>query len=193
MAAPLILASTSPYRRQLLARLSLDFVVERPTCDEAAFKLAASSPSQLATTLAAHKARSIAQRRSDAIVIGSDQVCALGDDVFDKPGDRAGAIAQLQRLRGRAHAIITAVCVCHGSRESAFVDVSELTMRALTDAEIERYVDADRPFDCAGAYKLESAGIALFARVVSSDHTAITGLPLLQLCRVLRDFGVDLP
>ncbi len=189
----LILASTSPYRRRLLERLGVAFLVLAPDCDEATYQGQGLNPLALARVLAAAKAASVSTSHAEAIVIGSDQVCALGHEVLGKPGDRQGAIGQLQRLRGRTHQISTAVCVRRGTQAIEFADTSDLAMRALTDAEIERYVDADQPFDCAGSYKIEGKGIALFDRVTSADHTAITGLPLLQLCAALRDLGVELP
>jgi septum formation protein len=189
----IILASTSPHRRALLERLGVAFSTAAPGVDEAACKSQGLSPRALAESLAAAKARAVARRHPGAIVIGSDQVCALADEVFGKPGDRPGAIAQLRRLRQRTHALITAVCVHCSGREHAFTNVSHLRMHALSDAELERYVDVDQPFDCAGAYKIERAGIALFDAIESADHTAITGLPLLQLCAALRQLGIALP
>lgn len=193
MPPPLVLASTSPHRRALLARLGHPFAAVAPTCDEASYLGRGLSPQLLAATLAEAKARSVASAHPDSVVIGSDQVCALGVEVFGKPGGRDAAVAQLRRLRGRTHHLLTAVCVVDGGRTHAFVDDSRLGMRALDDAEIERYVDLDKPFDCAGAYKLERAGIALFDNIASADHTAIVGLPMLRLCAVLRQCGLALP
>ncbi|MEZ5965243.1 MAG: Maf family protein [Planctomycetota bacterium] len=193
MTRSLLLASTSPHRRTLLARLGIPFASVAPGCDEDSFHGRGLPPRQLAASLAEAKARSVAAAHPEALVIGSDQVCALDLEVHGKPGGRDAAIVQLRRLRGRAHHLHTAVCVLDRGETHAFVDDSRLTMRALTDDEIARYVDADRPFDCAGAYKLESLGIALFATIDSGDHTAIVGLPMLRLCDVLRSCGVPLP
>lgn len=193
MTTSLVLASTSQHRRLLLARLHVPFATVRPTCDEASQHDLGLVPEDLAATLARIKAHSVADAHRDAIVIGSDQVCALGSEVLGKPGTRPGALAQLARLSGLTHELLTAVCVVHQGQEHAFVDVSRLTMRVLTDAEIARYVDLDAPFDCAGSYKLEGAGIALFTAIASQDHTAIVGLPLLRLCRVLRACGLPVP
>ena len=135
----------------------------------------------------------MAGREPRAVVIGSDQVCALGEEVLDKPGSRATAIERLGRLAGREHRLITAVCVAAGGREIELVDVTRLWVRPLARSEIERYVDRDRPFDVAGGYKLEALGVALFERIESRDQSSIVGLPLIELCRVLRELGFRLP
>jgi septum formation protein len=189
----LVLASTSPHRRDLLLRLRLPFTTASPACDEVAYQARGLEPRVLAATLAAAKAEAVSPLCPGAAVIGCDQVCALGAEVLGKPGSRARAVAQLDRLRGRTHELITAVCVRLGDRVQAFAEVSRLHMRPLAAAEIERYVDLDQPFDCAGAYKVEAAGIALFERIDSADHTAIVGLPLLRLSAVLRELGFAVP
>jgi septum formation protein len=190
----LILASTSPYRRQLLARLRLSFRTAAPDVDEPAIQALfdAASAVELAEHLALAKATSVARREPAAVVIGSDQVCVCRDRLLGKPGTAAAAREQLQFLAGKDHRLITAVAVaCGGLLQHT--DVTRLQMRTLTADEIERYVAADQPFDCAGSYKLESLGIALFERIDSADQTAITGLPLLGLCRLLRQAGLVLP
>lgn len=193
MSGPLVLASTSPYRRRLLARLGVAFDVASPGVDE---ERAApdGDPCSVARALARAKAEAVAgQLGPGAVVIGSDQVCALGDERLGKPGSEEGARSQLRRLAGRTHELITAVAVVHGGGIEEFVDRTELTMRALTDAEIAAYVAVDQPVDCAGSYKLEAAGIGLFERIESADWTAIEGLPLLQLASVLRRLGIPAP
>lgn len=189
----LVLASTSRYRQALLARLGVAFDVEAPACDETQYQTRIPDPFDLALALAAAKAEAVAHRHPDAIVIGSDQVCAIDGTVLGKPGDRPHALAQLQSLQGRTHDLITAVCVHTPTGRQAFHDVSRLRMRALDDKALLRYLDRDEPYDCAGAYKLEAAGITLFATIQSADHTAITGLPLLQLTGVLRTLGFAIP
>jgi septum formation protein len=191
----LLLASTSRYRRALLGRLGLPFRCVAPGVDEAAAVAAAGAagPEAIAGQLARAKAAAVAAREPMALVIGSDQVCALGDEVFGKPGTREGACAQLARLGGREHRLLTAVAVLGPGVDVGFVDLTRLRMRALGAAEIERYVDADEPFDCAGSYKLEGLGIALFDRVESADWTAVEGLPLLRLAGVLRELGWTVP
>lgn len=197
MTGDLVLASTSPYRRELLARLGLPFRCTAPGIDEDALRAglssAESAPPVLAQLLARAKAAAVAAREAAAVVIGSDQVCALGAQVFGKPGNADAAAAQLLALQGQRHQLFTAVAVQRGSEVVAFTDVTTLRMRALTADEVRRYVEADRPLDCAGSYKLERAGIALFEAIDSQDHTAIVGLPLLALASTLRRFGCLLP
>ena len=190
---PIVLASTSPYRRALLERLGLAFTPLAPACDEEALKDPALAPQALAETLAAAKATSLVAEQGEAIVIGSDQLVDLDGEVLGKPGSPEAAAAQLRRMRGRSHRLITAMALAHPDGLRRHTDVTTLTMRELDDAAIERYVAADRPLDCAGAYKLEARGIALFERIESEDHSAITGLPLIALCTHLRALGVAIP
>lgn len=189
----IVLASTSPYRRALLERLGLDFTAVPPACDEEALKDPGLSPQALAEHLAAAKAASLAARHREAIIIGSDQLAELDGAILGKPGDRAGALAQLRAMQGREHRLITALAVRHGDAIHRHTDVTRLQMRALDDAGLERYLDADQPFDCAGSYKIEARGIALFEHIASDDHSAITGLPLIALCSILRELGVAVP
>jgi septum formation protein len=189
----LILASTSPYRRQLLARLGLPFDQMAPMCDEQALKDPGLDPEALAVHLAAAKARSIASAHPDDTVIGSDQLAAVDDTILGKPGTPERALEQLQLLSGRSHRLITAVHVVHRGQDHAFTDTTTLTMPAHERAALQRYVAADEPLDCAGAYKIEERGIGLFSRIESDDHTAITGLPLLRLANLLRELGYRVP
>lgn len=189
----LVLASTSPYRRELLARLRLPFACEPPGVDEHAVKRTLREPAVVVVELARQKARAVAARRPDALVIGSDQCACLDGKMLDKPGSQAAACAQLQHLSGRTHELRTAVAIVHPAGVVEWTDVTRLTMRSLTDTEIERYVTAEQPLDCAGSYKIEGLGIALFDRIDSDDQTAIQGLPLLRLCAELRRLGVVLP
>lgn len=185
-----MLASTSPYRRRLLGRLGLEFEVASPEVDEERAAPAA-APATVAQVLARKKAEAVAARAgAEAVVLGSDQVCALGAERLGKPGSVARACDQLARLSGRTHELITAVAIVHSGGIDEFVDRTRLTMRALTRAEIEAYVARDEPLDCAGSYKLEAAGIGLFERIESADWTAIEGLPLLATAGALRRLGV---
>ena len=147
-------------------------------------------PRDLAEALAKAKAGS---DDTEGIVIGSDQVAALGDEILGKPGTVDAAISQLQLLNGREHQLITALAVRHRGRTIVHTDVTTLTMRGLSSDSIRRYVEADRPIDCAGSYKIESKGIALFERIESADQSAIIGLPLITLTTILRSLGVDVP
>lgn len=189
----LVLASTSRYRRALLERLGLEFEQEAPGVDEDAAKAEISDPRALAQHLARAKARAVAARRPGDVVIGSDQVGALGLERLDQPGSPERARAQLSQLAGRTHELITAVCVLDPSGEWEHTDVARLTARPLSQAEIARYVELDDPVDCAGSYKLERAGVALFENIDCADHSAITGLPLIALCGQLRNLGFELP
>ena len=189
----LILASTSPYRRALLERLGVPFRCVAPRVDEEALKDDALAPGELARLLARAKAASMAGEVPDAVVIGSDQLVALDGRVHGKPGTVENAVEQLLAMAGRPHELVTAMAVWHRGKVVEHTDVTTLWMRPLTRAEAERYVAADRPLDCAGAYKLEARGIALFERIESGDHTAITGLPLIALTTILRDLGFAIP
>jgi septum formation protein len=192
-APPLILASTSTYRRELLARLGIPFEAVAPAIDEEALKDDSLSPRELAELLACAKAQSLVAAHPDAILLGSDQTCACDGRILHKPGDFEGACHQLAFLSGKTHELTTAICILHGERVWRHTDVTRLTMRRLSSSEIERYVAHDRPFDCVGAYKLEQRGISLFESIASEDHTAITGLPLLAVARLLREAGYALP
>ncbi len=189
----LILASTSPYRRALLDRLGIEYRAVVPEVDEDSFKASIANPRALAESLAIAKAEGVSRRWPDAVVIGSDQVAAIDGRALGKPGDQATAAEQLLQMQGRDHELITAMAVCRGDWQATHVDVTRLTMRALNPDEITRYVAADRPLDCAGSYKLESRGIALFERIDSADHTAIIGLPLIALTTILKGLGFGVP
>lgn len=188
----LILASTSPYRRDLLARLRLPFDVARPAVDET--PRPDEPPARLATRLSEAKACDVSARHPGAWVIGSDQVAALGDGPLGKPGSRAAAIAQLQAMRGRAVTFLTGVCLARdGVPRAQALDVTTVRFRALGDDEIARYVDAEQPFDCAGSFKSEGLGIVLFEAIETRDPTALIGLPLIATAGLLRQAGFALP
>lgn len=188
---PLILASTSRYRQELLARLRLPFSIEAPGVDEA--PRAGESPADLAQRLALQKARAVAQRHPQAIVIGSDQVAELDGLAIGKPGTHARALEQLQAMSGRNVVFHTAVAVLRlatGYESLALVPV-RVRLRTLDEAEIEHYLEAERPYDCAGSAKVETLGIALVEAVESDDPTALVGLPLIRTCAMLRAAGLD--
>ena len=192
MQRPLILASTSRYRRELLARLHLPFDVQPPEVDETA--QSGETPRELAERLALEKAQAVAARFPDAVGIGSDQVADLAGEALGKPGDHARATAQLRRMRGQTLVFQTAVAVvCQATgfvqRDLAPVRV---VFRELSDAAIEHYLQAEQPYDCAGSAKSEGLGIALLSAIDSDDPTALVGLPLIRTCRMLRSAGVDL-
>lgn len=188
----LLLASTSPYRRELLARLRLPFEAVRPDADET--PRPGEAPEALARRLAADKARSVARGAGDAWVIGSDQVAALGDEALGKPGDLPNARRQLRSMSGREVRFHTALCLAHGDgRALEALETTVVRFRALDDEEIERYLAAEQPFDCAGSFKSEGLGIALFESIESRDPTALVGLSLIDSARLLREAGFTVP
>ncbi|MBW8846960.1 MAG: septum formation inhibitor Maf [Burkholderiales bacterium] len=185
----LILASTSPYRRELLSRLRLPFEAVAPEVDETA--LLAETPAALAERLALAKARAVAARHPGAVVIGSDQVADLDGEAIGKPGTHERAVEQLRRMSGRQVVFQTAVAVV--APGLAVIERAEVRVRfrALSDAAIEAYLRADKPYDCAGSAKVESLGVALLDAVESDDPTALIGLPLIRTCALLRRAGLD--
>ena len=191
----LILASTSSYRRSLLARLGLEFTAVAPRCDEEALKatMGALKPQALAEALAAAKARSLLPEAAADAVIGSDQLAEIDGRILGKPGGVEAAQEQLSSMAGREHRLITAMVILHQGRVWRHTDVARLTMRQLDPWAIERYVARDKPLDCAGAYKLEAGGVALFSAIACDDHSAITGLPLLAVTRILAEIGFAVP
>jgi 7-methyl-GTP pyrophosphatase len=188
---PLILASTSRYRRALLAQLGLPFNVESPGVDET--PRPGEPPAATALRLSEQKARAVATRHADALVIGADQVADLDGRPIGKPGTYANAFAQLRVLSGQTVVFHTGVAVCDaasGHCASRLVDVTSV-FRVLADAEIDSYLRREQPFDCAGAVRSEALGIALFERIESSDPSALIGLPLIAVVDLLRVEGVS--
>ncbi|HEX4648544.1 MAG TPA: nucleoside triphosphate pyrophosphatase [Steroidobacteraceae bacterium] len=189
---PLILASTSPYRRELLARLRLAFETIPPEVPEE--RLEGESPADRSLRLALAKAQAVARRHPGALVIGSDQVAAAGDRVLGKPGDAAQCRAQLAVLSGRTARFYTACALLGGAGvRLAHVDTTTVMFRTLSPAEIERYVACEQPYDSAGGFKAEGLGVALFECIESQDPTALIGLPLIWLAGALRGAGYCLP
>ena len=182
----LILGSTSPYRRELMLRLRLPFDVVSPDVDET--PLAGEAPRALALRLALAKARAVAAMHPNAVVIGSDQVADLDGEPLGKPGTHARATAQLQRMRGKTVVFQTAVAVVCIETGFSQMDLAEVNVkfRNLDDEEIECYLLAETPYDCAGSAKSEGLGIALLESIDSDDPTALVGLPLIRTCQMLR-------
>jgi septum formation protein len=189
---PLILASTSKYRANLLQQLGWKFSIDAPDVDEEKFKSQEIFPEDLAIELSRLKAKAVYLRHEGSCVIGSDQVCTLNGIIYSKPKTKERAIDQLLKLSGQSHELITAVSILTPEQETNFINKTKLHMRDLTKDEITRYVEEDLPLDCAGSYKLESLGIKLFHKIEMDDHTAIIGLPLIQLSNVLLDLGYPL-
>jgi septum formation protein len=192
MAAPrkLVLASTSKYRKALLERLGLAFEVAAPGVDEQA--LPGEAPGDTALRLSLLKARSLEQRFPDALIIGSDQVAALGSERLDKPGNHEKALRQLRRLSGRAadfHTAVTLLDARNGKSDSKVV-ACRVAFRTLDDARIEAYLRREQPYDCAGSAKAEGLGIALIARMETEDPTSLIGLPLIALTAMLERAGL---
>lgn len=189
-ARALVLGSTSVYRRELLDRLRLQFTTEAPHVDET--PRPGETPEQIARRLAAAKAEAVAQRHRAAIVIGSDQVADLDGEPLGKPGNHANAVAQLRRMSGRTVIFHTAVSVVCQETGFAQHDLAPVRVRfhALDDAEIEAYLQAEKPYDCAGSARSEGLGIALLDAIESDDPTALVGLPLIRTCRMLRAAGL---
>lgn len=188
----LLLASTSPYRRELLARLRLPFEVARPEVDEAPRD--GETPVELVQRLAREKALAVAGRAGDAWVLGSDQVAELDGRPLGKPGHGEAAVAQLTALAGRTLPFHTAVALAHADgRVSVALDTTHVRVRALSGDEIARYVALESPLDCAGSFKSEALGIALFDAIETQDPTALVGLPLIATARLLREAGFQLP
>jgi len=186
---PIILASTSRYRRELLARLQLPFTARSPDVVEDA--IAGEAPAAMAARLALAKAASIAA--ANAIVIGSDQVASLDGQVLRKPGSAEVAVAQLRLTQGRTVVFNTAVAIIATGSGTTLrhVDRTEVLFRRLDDAALERYVQLESPLDCAGSFKSEGLGVALFERISSEDPTALVGLPLIFVAEALRKLGAD--
>jgi septum formation protein len=189
---PLVLASTSRYRRMLLERLGVPFVAVAPATDEAA--LAGETPAQTALRLSEAKARSVAPTYPDSLIIGSDQVADCDGEPVGKPGTHERAVVQLSRLSGRTvvfHTGLALLDTATGRCQAELVDVCS-TFRLLLAAEIEAYLRREQPYDCAGAVRSEGLGIALFERIESDDPTALIGLPLIRLAAMLRTAGYPL-
>ena len=195
-APALILASTSPYRRELLARLRVPFSCVAPAVDEA--RLPGEAPADLAQRLALAKAQAVARLHPGAVVIGSDQVADLHGEPLGKPHSHAKALAQLQRQRGQTVLFHTAVAVVRHDTGLALTDIATIRTRfcsaqdGMSDAAIEAYLRAEQPYDCAGSIKSEGLGIALMRSIENDDPTALIGLPLMRTCALLRVAGVQL-
>jgi len=189
----IVLASTSRYRAELLHRLLDDFEQIAPDVDEQ--PLSGEAPAARAARLAAAKATVVSAKHRDAVVIGSDQVAALGDAILHKPGSRDNAHEQLRASSGNVVHFHTGLCVCDGrdGRLQSYTDETRVVFRTLSDEEIRRYLAREHPLDCAGSFKSEGAGIALFERIESADPTALVGLPLIALARLLRASGIPVP
>lgn len=187
----LILASSSPYRRAQLEQLRLPFECVSPHINEEA--LAGEKPADLARRLAAEKARAVAATHPDALIIGSDQVAECGGRTLGKPGNRERAVEQLKSCSGRRVNFYTGISLLDSGtdRQRTEVEIFTVHFRQLSDAQIERYIELDRPLDCAGSFKAEGLGISLFEKMEGSDFNSLIGLPLIRLVDLLRESGAD--
>jgi septum formation protein len=189
----LVLASTSAFRRELLARLQIPFEIVNPETDES--ELPGEGPAATAERLSVAKARAVASRFSDALIVGSDQVAYQGGRRFGKPLTHERAVEQLRAMRGRTVIFHTGLCLYNSTSGNTQVCgiPTEVTFRQLTDAEIERYLEKEQPYHCAGSAKSEGLGIALLSSIRGDDPNALIGLPLIALCDMLRREGVQVP
>jgi len=187
---PLVLASTSIYRKELIEKLALPFKAMAPICDEDSYKKTLKDPKALAAVLAMEKAKSLAT--NDNCVIGGDQVVALESEILGKPGTEARAIEQLSKMQGKTHQLITALCIIYKGESFEILDVTRMHMRKLSPEQIQNYVKRDQALDCAGSYKIEKSGLLLMEKIETEDFSAIQGVPLLALVKILSKLGYPL-
>lgn len=193
-----VLASQSPYRKQqlqtFLGGLSFRFIVAHPLCDEDKLKtdFKGLSPELLSVELAKAKAKSLISTYPNAIIIGCDQIVVLEGSVLGKPKTKKNAMKQLTVLQNRKHSVVTSLAVWRNGTFLTHTDVSTLSMRKLTEQQINKYLQIDKPFDCAGSYKIEGVGIGLFTKIESQDPTAVIGLPLIGFHHLLLKMGIEL-
>jgi len=200
MSSKIILASTSNYRKELLQRICRSFTTSKPNVNEEKLKFDLladlKNPIEIAAELALAKALSIKTEDHNTTIIAGDQLVSFNRQILGKPGSKEQAIKQLQQMSDQTHELITSVVVIHQNNQSKIIKkinhISKLKFKKLSDPEIIRYVDLDKPFDCSGSYKIEAHGIGLFSEIQTDDFTAIQGLPLIWLSHQLKEFGHDL-
>lgn len=188
----IILASTSKYRQALFQRLAVPFESHAPNVDEDLYKELGLSLVELTQKLASLKAQDVFQRFPDALVIGSDQAVGFDHLIFSKPGHKQKALSQLLELSGKTHRLVTSVCFKSSEKEVIISHETKLKMKSLSAEELLNYIERDKPFDCAGSYKIEEHGINLFEEIECSDFNSIVGLPLIETSRILeQQFGIQ--
>jgi len=189
----LVLASTSPFRRELLQRLGITFETMAPDVDEN--RQQGESPEALVLRLSEAKARAAASQYPDALIIGSDQVAVCGDEVLGKPGNHEAACVQLRRLAGRRVSFLTGLCLYDTASDNALLDLIpyHVVFRQLTDQQIDRYLKIEQPYNCTGSFKSEGLGISLFESMQGNDPNALIGLPLIRLTGWLNKAGINIP
>jgi len=193
MMQQLVLGSTSPFRKALLEKLGIPFCTDIPNINEA--RQPGESPTDLVLRLAEAKAREVANRHPAAMIIGSDQVACVDGEILGKPGNRENAIAQLTAAAGKTVTFYTGLCLYNSANEQTQTGVEPFTVhfRNLTPGQIERYVDLEQPFNCAGSFKSEGFGITLFSALEGRDPNSLIGLPLILLVEMLAHQGITLP
>ncbi|WP_339337759.1 nucleoside triphosphate pyrophosphatase [uncultured Oceanicoccus sp.] len=190
---PIILASSSPYRRELLQRLAIDFDCISPNIDESA--LPTESAEQLVSRLAQQKAQAVAADYPQQLIIGSDQVASLGQTILTKPGNSDKAMAQLSACSGKTVTFYTGLSLLNSKtgQQQTCVEPFSVKFRTLDTATIKRYISAEQPLDCAGSFKVEGLGISLFEQLIGDDPNSLMGLPLIKLVDMLKTEGVAIP
>ena len=188
----IILGSTSPYRKELLGRLGLAFESAAPDIDET--RLTDEMPQALVARLAEEKAKAVAENYTDSLIIGSDQVAVLNNEVLGKPGNHEKAVSQLEKASGETVTFYTGLCLYNTATKNLQLDVVQFNVvfRKLTRDQIEQYLKAEQPYNCAGSFKSEGLGVVLFERLEGEDPSALIGLPLIRLCRMLEQEGVKI-
>ncbi len=189
----LILGSTSPFRRELLNKLGLDFGVDSPDIDESMHP--GEKPEEFVKRLSLEKAKAVASRHNNALIIGSDQVACIGPNILGKPGNRERALAQLTEASGQRISFYTGLCLLNSDSGCSQVicEPFHVHFRDLSQGQIERYLDAEQPYNCAGSFKSEGLGIALFERLEGDDPNSLIGLPLIRLVAMLQQEGISIP
>jgi septum formation protein len=189
----IILASKSPYRKELLERLGIEFTCVNSSYDESILKKTIINPEDLTQKLATGKAKKVQENHKSSIIIGSDQVCYHDSMILGKTGSIEKSFHQLKSMQGSEHLLVTSYCILFEDKEIIRTVTTKLEMRSLTDLQINNYLRQDNPIDCAGSYKLELNGISLMKNIQTTDYTAIIGLPLIHLANDLIDIGVSIP
>ena len=189
MTTTLVLASTSPFRKAILEKLAIPFEIVAPDVDES--RLANESPEQLVARLSELKAKAVAKNYADALIIGSDQVAIVDGQIIGKPGTHENAVAQLKRATGKRVSFLTGLCLYNTRSQRTQIDVVPyyVIFRQLNDAQIENYLQKERPYNCAGSFKSEGLGIVLFERLEGDDPNTLMGLPLIKLIKMLESEG----
>ena len=189
----IILASASPYKKELLMRLGINFESIDSKIDEDFYKAQNKDPINLTQILATKKAEAIHQHHQDAVIIGADQICLFQGKILGKTHSIEKSYEQLMDMQSREHSLITSFCILSGSKKVIKTNTTILKMKSLTSAQIKNYLRKDNPIDCAGSYKLELKGISLMEKIETDDHTAIVGLPLIMLGNELTKLGFEVP